>query len=193
MSKGSRNVKITRRGVLVAVVAIAVVVAWSLAFYLPETHKLQGLDAQQTSLHSIVVADQARLQRVKTEAAHVTQIKAMHQRLEGYVPASPDLYTYIHTISAAAKSAGVTITSLSPGGSVPVTGYSAIPITASVKGTYDQVVAFLKDLYALPRLTDINDVYISGGGPGTTRSTKLSVTLQLSIFTVLQSSTEPGS
>lgn len=185
MSTASPRVKITRRGVIVVAVAVAVLLAWLLAFFLPESHKLDGLDAQKTSLQSTEAADEARLQQVKNEEQHVGQIDAMYQRLKGYAPTTEQVYTYIHTISAAAKSAGVTITALSPTGlvAVPDTNYSAVPITASVKGSYDHMLAFLKALYNLPRLTDVNDVSLTGGGPGTNRSTSLTISLQLAIFT----------
>lgn len=182
------HVKLTRRRAAVALAAAAVLAAWLFAFYLPESHKLQGLDTQRATLQSTVAADQARLQKVEKEAAHVTQITAMYDRLQGYVPSTEELYTYIHTISAAAKTAGVTITSLNASGLVGVTSgsYSAIPITAVIKGTYDQLLAFLKGLYTLPRLTDVNSVSVNGGGRGSNRGTPLSVTLQLAIFTSMK-------
>jgi Tfp pilus assembly protein PilO len=109
----------------------------------------------------------------------------MYDRLNGYVPATEKLYTYVQTISHSAKAAGVTITSLAPSTLVAITGtpYSAIPVTASVKGTYDQLLAFIKSLYDLPRLTDVNALSVSGGGPGTNRATVLSASFQLAIFT----------
>lgn len=185
MSALSSPLRMTGRSTLVALLGVAVLVAWLLAFFLPESHKLQAFDAERTLLQSSVVADQARLHHVKEEAEHVTAIRAMYERLEGYAPSTERLYTYIHTISAAAKSAGVEITSLNASGISEISGspYSAVPISAAVKGTYDQLLAFLKGLYALPRLTDVNGVSVSGGGPGSNRASKLSVSLQLAIFT----------
>jgi Tfp pilus assembly protein PilO len=179
------RITITRRSVLVAVTVVAVCIAWALAFYLPQTHKLTALDAQRSSLDATLATDQARLQQLQSEAHHVTEIRAMVNRLNGYVPTTEKLYTYVHTISQSAKSAGVTITSLAPSNLVAITGtrYSAIPITASVKGTYDQLLAFLKGLYELPRLTDVNALSVTGGGPGTNRATVLSASFQLAVFT----------
>lgn len=185
MSATRIRVKISGRSVLVALGAVAVLVAWILAFYLPQTHKLTALNTQRATLQSTVTTDEAHLERVKTEAQHVTQIRAMYNEFEGYVPSTESLYPYIHTISSAAKATGVTITSLSPGTLSTATGtaYSAIPITASVRGTYDHLLAFIKRLYDLPRLTDVNSFSISGGGPRTSRSTVLSATFELAIFT----------
>ena len=181
----SRRIPITRRSALAGLVVVAVVVAWLLAFYLPQTRKLAALGAQRTTLQSTVANDEARLAQLRNEAQHVTQIRAMYDRLHGYAPKTAQLYTYIRTISRAAKKAAVTITSLQPGGLEAVSGttYSAIPVTAAIKGSYDRLLAFVKDLYDLPRLTDLNALSVTGGGPGTNRSTILTVSLQLAIFT----------
>ncbi len=182
---GSTRIKITLRSALVALGVVVVVVAWFFAFYLPQTHKLAALGNQRTTLQSAVAADQARLQKAEREDHHIGQIQAMYDRLEGYVPATEDLYTYIRTINGAAKAAGVTITSLAPGGLSAATGtsYSGITVTASVKGTYQHLIAFLERLYDLPRLTDVNGFSITGGGPGTTKGTVRSASFQLAIFT----------
>ncbi len=174
-----------RRMVLAGLVAVVVVVVWLFAFFLPQSRRLTSLQSQRTTLQQTVAQDDARLQRLRTEAQHVGQIDAMYRKLHGDVPATEQLYTYIRTISRAAASAGVSITSLQPSSLVAATGtaYSAVPITAAVKGTYDHVLAFLTALYKLPRLTDVNSLSISGGGPGTTRGTVLSVSLDLAIFT----------
>jgi len=185
VSAASSRIRITRRSALVGLVVVAVVVAWLFAFYLPQTRKLATLGTQRTALQSTVAADEARLRQLQNEAQHVTEISAMYERLHGYVPKTEQLYTYIHTISGAAKTAGVTITSLQPSQLAAVSGtaYSAIPITAAIKGSYDRLLAFVKDLYDLPRLTDLNALSVTGGGPGTNRSTILTVSLQLAIFT----------
>jgi Tfp pilus assembly protein PilO len=185
MTASWARITLTRRAVLVALCVVVLCVAWAFAFYFPQTRKLGTLDRQRTSLEATVAADQARLQELGKEARHVPQMRAMYDQLEGYAPSTEDLYTYVRTISGAAKAAGVKITSLEPGSlsAVTGTGYSAVPITVAVKGTYDHLLAFVEHLYDLPRLTDLNALTVTGGGPGTSRSTMLSASLQLAIFT----------
>lgn len=168
-----------------ALALVAVVVAWFLAFFEPQSHKLASLDAQRSTLQQTLVKDQARLQRVRQESHHVGQIQAIDSKLKGYVPSTEDLYTYIQTLSSAGNKSGITIVSLQPSTPVATSGtsYTAIPITAQVKGPYDHLLAFLSSIYSLPRLTDVNGVNITGGGPGTNRSTALSATFDLVIFT----------
>ena len=57
----------------------------------------------------------------------------------------------------------------------------------SVTGPYDNLLTFIKDIYGLPRLTQINALTISGGGPNTSRSTVLNMTATLTIFTTAKS------
>lgn len=168
-----------------AAALVVVVVVWLLAFFEPQSHKLASLDSQKSTLQQTLVQDQARLREVRQESHHVGQIQAIDAKLKGYVPTSEDLYTYIQALSGAGNKAGVTIDSLQPSDMVAASGtsYSAIPITAEVKGAYDHLVSFLSAVYNLPRLTDVNSVVITGGGPGTNRSTVLSATLDLVIFT----------
>jgi type IV pilus assembly protein PilO len=178
--------------VLVGALALVVVVlVWLFVFFEPQSHKLASLDSEKVSLQQTLVQEQARLQQVRQESHHVGQIQAIDAKLKGYVPSSEELYTYIQALSGAGHQAGVTISSLQPSPPEPASGtsYTAIPISAQVKGTYDQLVAFLHDIYNLPRLTDINSLTISGGGPGTSRSSALSATIDLVIFSSETAST----
>jgi Tfp pilus assembly protein PilO len=193
MMKGSPLLEVVKRPIilLVAGVLVVVVIVWMFAFFIPQSHKLSSLDEEKAALQQQVVQDNARLQQVRTESHHVGQIQTIDTRLKGYVPETEDLYTYIQTLSSAAKSTGVTITSLQPSSQVAATGtsYSAVPITAEVKSSYDHLVAFINAIYGLPRLTDINSLDITGGGPGTNRSAMLNVTVNLVIFSSQKAST----
>ena len=80
--------RFTPRALLVALGVVGVVVAWALAFYVPEAHKLAALDAQRTTLESTVTADEAHLQQVKREDQHIAQIRAMQDQLGEYLPKS---------------------------------------------------------------------------------------------------------
>ena len=187
MTKASQVLSVAKKPLVLIGAAglVVVMLAWLFAFFLPQTRKLSSLETQKATLQQNVVLDQAKLQRVRQESHHVGQIQAIDSKLKGFVPTSEDLYTYIQTLSSAGNAAGISISSLQPGAVTPASGtaYSAVPIVASVKGTYDQLVSFMNAIYKLPRLTDINSVSITGGGPGTNRSTQLAVTLNLAIFT----------
>jgi type IV pilus assembly protein PilO len=169
--------------VLLSIGAIVlVIILWLVLFFVPQSHKLSSLRSQQASLNSLIQQDNARMQRLRTETHHLGQIRSMYSTLENYVPSTQGLYTYVHTISAAGKSAGINITSISPGAPVAASGtpYTAIPITAAIKGSYTELRNFLQGIYALPRLTDVNAISLNmTGGTGG----ELGATLQMAIFT----------
>lgn len=173
---------------LVALGIVAALLVWLFAYFLPESRKLSSLHTEQTQLTAVIAKDNARVAKLKKESKHIGQIKSIDSSLKGYVPKQQDLYGYIRTLNHAAKGAGVTISSLAPQTLAPVTGtsYSAIPIAATVKGSYAQLVAFLHGVYGLPRLTDVNGFTLSGGGPGSSSKTTITAQFQLAIFTSYQ-------
>lgn len=185
MNTSSPTLAVLRRPrILLAVAgALVVVLVWVLVFFVPQGHRLATLQAKEQGLQAQVDAGNARVAQLREESQHSAQIQAMVRKLEDYVPTTSDI-TYIATLSNAAKASGVKVTSLGPGTSVPVAGspFDAIPVAATVTGTYDSLLTFIHNVYSLPRLTDINSVQISGGGPKSNRGSTLTATFQLEIF-----------
>jgi Tfp pilus assembly protein PilO len=168
------------------VVAVVVVLIWLVAFFLPQGSKISKLDSQVQTLQSKVTAGNQKLAILKRESLTNSKLTAELATLKNYVPTAPDVYTYIGTITATVKSAGCKLVSLSPSGEGAASSGSSfyqIPVDLSVTGTYDHLLRLISDIYALPRLTIIPTMNISGGGPGTNRSTTLSATLDLETFT----------
>jgi Tfp pilus assembly protein PilO len=182
-----------RTPVLVAIaVAVVVVVVWLLAFFLPQGHKLSTLDAKQQALQQEVAAGNAKVAHLEHTFQHVGQLEAEQAKFEAYVPSTPDLFkstaNYTSSLSSTVAAAGMTLTSVSPGSARASSGSSTsslttIPVVLTVTGPYDHLLTLITDIYALPRLTDINSLTVRGGGPKTTRSTPLQATLDLVTFT----------
>ena len=109
----------------------------------------------------------------------------MSKQLTAAVPNTADIFNYITALQNTATAAGVTVTTLSPTQPVAATGerFATIAVQMTVTGTYDDTLALIKGLYALPRLTSINTVSITGGGPTTNRSTALTTALALTAYT----------
>jgi Tfp pilus assembly protein PilO len=177
-------VKVLRlRRVLIAVgVAVLVLLIWLVAVFVPEGHKLGALNtkAQQAQTQEAVLEN--RLARLKIYSTESAEFETLSQRLTAAVPSTTDVYDYITAISNAGSATGVDIISVDPAAAVAAGGVAAIPVTVSVTGTYDQTLAFIKALYALPRLTVITTVSMTGGGAGSNRSSQLTDQFGLYIF-----------
>ncbi len=182
------------RVLLSIVAAVLIVIIWTFAFFLPQGSTISSLKVQEASLQAKIQAGDATVARLRHTYQHSAEIKTMQAKLNSAVPAKTDAYNYVQALSKVAAAAGVHLTSLSiSSGSSSSTSASSkgtsssatlnqLPVNMSVKGTYDQILSLLSKIYLLPRLTDINELTISGGGATSNRSTVLSANLMLVAF-----------
>jgi Tfp pilus assembly protein PilO len=160
------------RKVLIGIaVGLFVLLLWLVAVFVPEGHKLAAVNTETQAAQTQQTSLQDRLARLKSYSKESAEFEALSQRMTAAVPVTSDVYDYITAISNAAAATGVNVSDVSP--STPETGgnVAIIPVSLSASGSYDQTLAFIKALYALPRLTIIAQVSISGGGNGTGRPT----------------------
>jgi len=172
-----------QRKVLVAAgVGLVVLLIWFVAVFSPEGHKLAVVSEKTQQAQTQQTALQDRLARLKAYSKQSAAFEALSQRLSTAVPTTTDVYDYITAISNAAGATGVKVSNINPSIAVSSGSVAVIPVTLSVTGNYDQTLAFMKALYALPRLTIITQVSVSGGGTGSSRSTGLTDQFSLDIL-----------
>jgi Tfp pilus assembly protein PilO len=171
-----------RKVLIAAGVVLVVLLIWLVAVFVPEGHKLAAVNAksQQAQAEQSVLQD--RLARLKAYSKQSAEFEALSQQLTAAVPTTTDVYDYITAISNAATSTGMKVSGVSPSAAVASGTVATIPVTVSATGRYDQTLAFIKALYALPRLTVITSISISGGGTGSNRSTTLTDQFSLAIL-----------
>ncbi len=171
-----------RKVLAAAGIGLVVVLIWFVAVFVPEGHKLAADNLKEQQAQAQQTALQDRLARLRAYSKESSEFEALSQRLAAAVPATTDVYDYITAISNAASATGVKVTSIDPSTGALSGNVAIVPVTVSAQGTYDQTLAFIKALYALPRLTIITQVSISGGGQGTNRSTVLTNQFNLDIL-----------
>ncbi len=174
------------RTVLIGIaVAVVVILIWLVVFFLPQGSKLSKLNAQSQSLQAQVTAGNAKVAALKRESLNTPALEAMSKQLKAAVPDTADIFNYITALQNTATAAGVTVTTLSPSQPATSTGqhFATVAVQMDVTGTYDATLALIKGLYDLPRLTSIDTLSITGGGPTTNRSTPLTTALELTAYT----------
>jgi len=112
------------------------------------------------------------------------QLLALQAELTTLVPPDPGVYPFILTMVNTTQQSGLKLISITAQTSTAAAGpgVTTTPITVTTTGPYDNALTFIKNVEALPRLTIINSVSLTGGGPGSARSTTLSEIFALSIF-----------
>jgi Tfp pilus assembly protein PilO len=169
--------------------AVFVLLIWYVAYFSPSAKKLASVNSQTQSALTEQSQLNTQLARLRSYSRETGTLVQLSNRLSAALPPTQDIYNYLTALSNAANAAGVAISSVDP--STPTTSgaVSVIPIDVSTKGTYDQTLSFIKDLYALPRLTIITGVQLSGGGASTNRATELDTSFSMAILA--QSSASP--
>jgi Tfp pilus assembly protein PilO len=176
---GLRN----RTMLLIIAGTLVVLLIWFVAYFSPSGKKLDSVNAQTQSAQTEQSELNAQLTRLRTYANQAGALIQLSDRLTAALPTTIDIYDYITALSNAAGSTGVNIQSISPSAPASAPGkVTVIPVEVTVQGDYDQMLAFMKALYALPRLTVIQSVQLSGGGANTNRGTQLSASFDLDIF-----------
>lgn len=167
----------TRRIAAASVAIVAVITGlWYFALWKPQTTKLAAAHravASAEANQSTLLGQIATLRRLE---AQVPALRQSLRTLQSDLPATAGLDTTIRQINAAAQSAGVTWQSLTPqlnaasatsGPAAPAgrsSGVSSVALSMTVTGTYHQIMGFLRNLDALPRLMVTNGVSLSSNG-----------------------------
>lgn len=167
-------------------VAVVVILIWLFVFFLPQGSKLSKLDTQEQSLQQ----QEARLNAQLAALRHInaSALTQLRNEYTADLPPTVDNTGYLKLINNAVAQAGVTLISFTPGAvtgtPVPLQGTSVIPISVTLQtsGTYDSELRLMQLLYKLPRLTTIDQIEITGGGPDTSRTTSLAVDYTMTIY-----------
>jgi len=171
--------------------ALFVLLIWFLAYFSPAGKQLASVNAQtQTALTQQAQLNQ-QLARLRSYSKETGTLVQLSDRLSAALPPTTDIYDYITALSNAASGAHVSIQSVSPNSPTTAGALSVIGVEVTTTGNYDETLAFIKALYALPRLTILTSVQISGGGASATRSTSLQGTFELDIFSLPTAAPRP--
>jgi Tfp pilus assembly protein PilO len=162
--------------------SVLVLLIWFVAYFSPSGKQLGAINTKTQAATTEQAQLNLQLARLKAYSKETGTLALLSNRLSAALPPTIDIYDYITALSNAAAAANVKIQSIDPGSATAVGAVSVISVSVGATGDYDQTLAFIKALYALPRLTIITSIEIGGGGAGTSRSSSLQGTFELDIF-----------
>jgi Tfp pilus assembly protein PilO len=149
------------------ILALVVYVTW----ISHEGSKLSSLHGTETQLQTQQGSLQAEITMLKREKENLGPTCAKLTQDVTAVPASPQVDSFFHQVTALAVSSGdpntpsISVTQATAGTTaakgVPT---SSIGVSLTLAGSYGQMTGFLKGMYSFPRLFTINTISI-GGGP----------------------------
>lgn len=126
-----------------AVLALAIAVGGLLAVVLPQRDQASKLSARLSAVETELVTTQTPAASPSNAGPNAVNIF----RLMEAMPNEVEMPVVVLDLSALAKASDVALVSVKPSPAVPLAaGYSAVPITVGVDGTYVSVTAFLRDM-----------------------------------------------
>jgi len=173
-------------GALAAVVVM--VLGWTMLIS-PMRDRTSLVQDEVASQQAANATAQDNVARLKKQSAGLSVRRAQLKALATTIPASEQIPTLLRDISAAAKSAGVTLGELTPSSPLLVTpptagnasqpaavgGLQEVPLAISITGTYAQTQAFLAALESMKRAVLVHglDLAVGTGGTDATLTTSL--------------------
>jgi len=145
--------------ILIGVVTLIVAIIAYVAFIAPEGSKLSTLETEQTTLQAQQAQLQARLVSLRDEQQRLPSDCANLTKITTQIPATPDQAGFQLQLTTLEQQTGVVPSVLSYGGTTttpgtptPPAGVTAIPVSTTVTGTYQQISNFVGGLDGFPRL-----------------------------------------
>jgi Tfp pilus assembly protein PilO len=182
------NSTTTRIGVIAGGAALLLLVIWYLALFQPQSHHLKAAHAAKSAADAQAQTLTAEVASLKALEKQAPQDKAALAQLKQAVPDNADLSDALGQLHNAATASGVQLTSVSPtpppktasqstsqssGGqssssqssgqsSTPqASGPTAISLSMTASGTYQQLMSFVTHLDTMARTVVINQLGIS--------------------------------
>jgi Tfp pilus assembly protein PilO len=146
--------------VLAIVILIAAAAGYMLAIR-PKKAEVQKLDTEISEVQTEVAAAKRALEEAQ-EPAPQTSIKVADVvELAKAMPDQADMAGVIFELNAAAESAGVSFTAITPGPPVAGAGYAQYPLTLTFEGTYYELTELV---YQLRHLVTVRDGVLDANG-----------------------------
>ncbi|MFZ4586125.1 MAG: type 4a pilus biogenesis protein PilO, partial [Acidimicrobiia bacterium] len=153
--------------------AVAVAMAWYLAWWGPTGASISKDRAAATVARSQAAQAQTQVEQLKKFEGRVAELKAKAVALGDRIPKDTNLDTFIQEASVVATRTGVEMVSLTPtqpSANGPA-GLTSIGFTMELQGGYPQVRDFLQQITEGDRLVVIDSISLQAGGSDTNAQT----------------------
>lgn len=131
------------RGAAYAIVGVAlllVALAGYFALISPQRSRLSRLSAEIADTQTKL--DQVKLKSLQVKKAPSIEVADLY-RLAKAMPDRTDMPGILLTLDQMAKEAGITLSSISPGAPIGLSGFTAVPINVAVVGSFYDLSDFL--------------------------------------------------
>lgn len=168
--------EVTKRiGLAAGAAALVVIIAWYFLLFGPESKELSSAHHAHAAAEAQAVSLQQQVTQLQALEKQVPADDKELARLTAAVPDNPELNQALDELHAAAVLSRAQLVDISPntpssqatGGSSSSSqsGTPSITVTLTVNGSYPRLMAFLHELWLIPRTVVVDNLSLSGSNP----------------------------
>lgn len=148
-----------RIGIWVGSIAVVVFVFWQY-FYGPQLKESEKLQSKIEDLNSQIGHEQRLARNLTKFRKEVKDLEVKLKVALAELPDEKEIPDLLNNMSNLARDAGLEVSLFKPNPEVFRDFYAEVPVTVSVEGTFHQVATFFDEVGRLPRVVNINQIFI---------------------------------
>ena len=159
-------------------VMAAVILATTVALYIPQKRKLEDTRTQIASQKALLQGNAQRAAILPEVAGRVEEMKARYQQLDRRIPGRTELGGFLREISEHVQNSKLSNQLIEPGNPHREELFHTLPIIMRLQGRYLALADFLKRIGKMQRLARVQKLTITSEP----KTGKLDIELQMNIY-----------
>lgn len=129
-------------------------------FYGPQVKELDKLQSKIENLNSDIGHEQRLARNLVKFRKEVKDLEVKLKMALAELPDEKEIPDLLNNMSTLARDAGLEVNLFKPNPEIFREFYAEVPVTMSVEGTFHQVATFFDEVGRLPRIVNINQIFI---------------------------------
>lgn len=151
------------KGVLIAVVAVAVLALGYFVDVQSQQEKLDRITLEEKRLKENFETKQAKAANLDAYKAQMVEMEDSFGAMIRQLPSKTEVEDLLVDISQTGLASGIEFQLFKPLAEKHIEFYAELPITLKMTGTYHQFGEFVSGIAALPRIVTLENISIAGG------------------------------
>ena len=151
------------KGVLIAIVAVAVLAAGYFLDIQTQQESLDRITSEEKRLKEDFEVKQAKAANLDAYKAQMVEMEDSFGAMIRQLPSKTEVEDLLIDISQTGLASGIEFQLFKPLAEKHIEFYAELPITLKMTGTYHQFGEFVSGIAALPRIVTLENISITGG------------------------------
>ena len=180
------------KGVLIAIVAVAVLAAGYFLDIQTQQENLDRITSEEKRLKEDFEVKQAKAANLNAYKAQMVEMEDSFGAMIRQLPSKTEVEDLLIDISQTGLASGIEFQLFKPLAEKHIEFYAELPITLKMTGTYHQFGEFVSGIAALPRIVTLENISITGGKGKNSKKGNLTMDVTAKTYRYLDESEVSG-